>query len=472
MLGNLHQIVVYVSSEVEIPDDKAEAYQNAMGNIEKYIKVIQGKKQEAENQCNELKTKIETLEMAMEELNENLDQMREQNEVIKNELKERAEEKNGQEIIEKEKFQSMLQEAEDLRTQVQGLQKEIVIKDDQLKQANEAISDKDDGMKKLRDELVEIANLKNEAEEDKNKLKTAYNDLKKRYINLQKSSKEEMKRLMDQVEELKEVETQASKGLVYGVSSHQSIKDRNESVENNEGEESSKVLSKDEEGIEDEENNSSLSKINPGEGLPTIQHKIEANLRIQEEIVAKLKEELEEKDNLLQEKERENESFKSVIKDLKKKRERALKKIKDLSAEVSKTRSVTSLPQSGYGTRINTLGGGGDSDQPGGSMMLTERDAEPENPQPNLHEAKGLGAGSGFSVAYNINPTKLFDFLKTLNKNLKKLYKDFINYSIMKEEEKMPVIQFNINQMVEALADFKEYSQAKIDYLKKHGYQV
>lgn len=82
---------------------------------------------------------------------------------------------------------------------------------------------------------------------------------------------------------------------------------------------------------------------------------------------------------------------------------------------------------------------------------------------------KELHKESSNQLMYNINPRKLTSFLEDMERKLKQLYKDFISYSILKEEDKMQEIQLGINTLVEELNEFMDYSSQKLEYLKSKG---
>lgn len=183
------------------------------------------------------------------------------------------------------------------------------------------------------------------------------------------------------------------------------------------------------ENSEDVESNLTNSQLETQ--LETLKQTMQAEKRIMEEHFERFKSELQDKQVEIEERDRTIEELNMSVEALQKKRQNLLQKLNNGEIAPKHERNHSTVSQL------------------------------PETP-----------AKAQAQIAYNINPTKLLKFLEGLETQLKQLYKDFINYSILKDEDKMQDIQLGINTLVEQLSDFTEYSRSKLKYLKDKGFNI
>lgn len=82
-----------------------------------------------------------------------------------------------------------------------------------------------------------------------------------------------------------------------------------------------------------------------------------------------------------------------------------------------------------------------------------------------ISEIESLRASK--SISYNFNPNKLSGFIKSFEESVNKTYKNFIQYSALKNDEFMAATEKNINYSREVLEEFKEYFELKYMYNSK-----
>lgn len=166
-----------------------------MGDIDKFVRVILSTKETQANKITDLEEVIETLKNTVGDMNETIEQMNKQNDVLREDLESKVQESNDKTVMDNEELEVMEQEIVGLRVDLETSEKNYTSALDKLKQSEEAFEDKIGQVKKLKGEIIEMAEQKTQFDIAKDKLKTGYNILMNKYINLKKTSKMEIDRL-------------------------------------------------------------------------------------------------------------------------------------------------------------------------------------------------------------------------------------------------------------------------------------
>lgn len=385
-----------------------------MGDIDKFVTVIQASKETQKQKINDLEDVIETLKATVADMNENLEELKQQNEVLKVDLKDKVQETNDKTLMDKEELHSLESEILNLRTALEKSENNYTSLQDKLKLSEEAVEDKSNQISKLKGEIKEMAQEETQFNLAQDKLKVAYNTLMKKYISLKKSSREEIERLTN-------INYEQSEGQLDADSKSSAQKSESKTENSN-----SNVIG--------EDTDEDVTKNQLEEQLEKLKQDMEAEKRIMEDHFDRFKQEVSEKSKKLEERDEEISSLNAAIKDLNQKRYNLLEKL--------------------------------NSQSQGGSKDLHQSH---ERSHSTLSQVQ---SSNHSQIAYNINPGKLLKFLNECETKLKTLYKDFINYSILKEEDKMQYIQLGINTLVEELNDFRDYCQIKLKYLKDKGFKM
>ena len=197
-LSSIHEVVVTLTDEVELAEDSADLYQKTMGDIDKYVRVILSSKEVQKTKIVDLEEVIETLKNTVADMNENMEELRKGNDVLKEDLKSKVQETTDKTMLDKEELDDLENEILTLRQNLEQSENNYTTSLDKLKQSEEAVEDKNRQVKKLKSEIMEMAQEKNNFNLAKDKLKTAYNTLMQKYVNLKKSTKLEIERITKQ----------------------------------------------------------------------------------------------------------------------------------------------------------------------------------------------------------------------------------------------------------------------------------
>jgi hypothetical protein len=115
---------------------------------------------------------------------------------LRKEINSKEQENTSKTIIDNQEFEQISRDMYDIQNSLEKSEKNYTTALDKLKQCEEELEDKNRTVKKLKGEIIELSSEKSGFESSKDKLKNAYNMLMNKYVNLKKSSKEEIERLL------------------------------------------------------------------------------------------------------------------------------------------------------------------------------------------------------------------------------------------------------------------------------------
>lgn len=398
-----------------------------MGDLEKFIRVILATKQVNQQKIVDLQEVIDTLKLSLASMNSNIKELKQQNSNLQEQLSQMKIQDNTKTTLDKVELESMQEQIGKIQERNSQLEKIASTSSDRLRQADEEIENKAQLVAKYKHQLVEISQKIGLLEAGNEKLKSAYNQLMQKYSNLKSNMKREMERMLkdaqsqksDSEQEKAELDTnQSTTGVSESGAKAKSFEKLN-SIEQLNRENSTGNQSNDE------------HLVTPSD-LQNLRAEHETEKGLLQEKMRELEEDLAERDEVMQQKDFKLAELNRVVKELTEKRQNLLQKLSEY--------------------------------QSSGATVNREKAAAPIQEEVKTKETTG-------EIAYNINPTKLTQFLDDMERNLKQLYKDFISYSILKEEDKMQEIQLAINMLVEVVNEFMHYSSEKLKYLRNKGIQ-
>lgn len=394
-----------------------------MGAIEEHYKVKMSQQANISNKNEELDQKISQLNGLIEELSDQLEQEKMQNTILKENLRQENDQKKGKMVVENKQIEDMEELIRNLREKKEGLETEVSSSKVGMRLKNEEISDIHKKMKNLVSELEEGSTIKMKLERDKSTLKKAYTQLKMKYIDLKKSIK------------------------------------NSESCQNDSGNSHhrSDSLSKEQSDADDasDRNEESLNKeimsLKNEIGRNILEISGLKNTLLEKETfygqrVEQMGKELNDKDSEVQELGFETKTLQKLVQDLKSKRERALEEIRLLQTANMASKTKVSTNQEDLNI---------------GGVLETEMEPDTSDSTPkNCPKAP---------FTYNINPQKLTKFLKEIYSIAKLIYINFLGYTSSKEDTLMIETEKSINQIIQQVSEFQEYSEIKLEYLRKKG---
>lgn len=401
LLGQLHEFVSEATKETEMTEVQEEEYQRIMGALDEMIKNIESQKAEVVREVHGYKNTVSGLDMQNTDLAERMKKLEDQNKVLKEQSKE---------ITQKLEKTKQVEESEwtRLQTRLEELEKEVVAKNQDVSKQKDLLKHAKDDYEEVKTKLeanqVESLTLAKQYTDTQTKLSTLeqkYKMLKEKYT---ESREGNMKKYEARIR-AKEKELEAIMERKY----KQTYCSENVEDSNPETQPTATTQLSDTEQPSNQDIPETPEVVSVENGAQ--------NIDIVDVIQTKLV--------VIQQ---ENEALKREIVDLSAEKKNLEEKLEELSEQLQ--------------------------------TAIKKKKSQPDAPATTIPVLKEISTSAG---RVGLNLSRVDGFLKSVDKDVRGLYKEFILWGTSKSVDvgRIDGMQKTLNEVLEAVDDFKSYVQTK-----------
>lgn len=399
LLGQLHEFVSDTTKEIEMSEPQEEEYQRIMGALDETIKTIESQKADLVKEVHGYKNTVTGLEMQNEDLADRLKKVEEQNKGLKEQSKEITSKLEKTKQVEEEEWTKLQSRLEELEGSAVGKLQEISKQKDLLKHRDEDLEELKKKYESNQAECLSLAKQVTEVQAKHSALEAKYKLLKQKYA---ESRDGNMKKYEARIR-AKEKELEAIMERKYNKKQA-----GDESEQTKEDTEQNSAQDSDTEQREPEQPTESDTIENRSTKIITVTTDSD---RLADSI------------SRIQHLEQENEALKRELEESSSEKASLEQKIEVLTEQIQQANKK-------------------------------------KKPQPEPAE-KPAATDKTSRVA--LNTKRVDDFLLSVDKNVRVLYKEFIVWATAKTVDitRVADMQKNLNIVLELVDDFKEYCSTK-----------